>query len=834
MSNPEHWFLNGGGTCGALARSIDWNKSILGPPDQWPTALKSTLATMFQTRQPMFLWWGPELIQFYNDAYLPSFGRGKHPLAMGQRGRECWREIWNIIGPQIDDVMNFGKASWNEDALVPILRNGRFEEVYWTYGYTPLFGDTGQVVGTLVICTETTNRVVGERRTRTLYDLINVTSSAKSIDELSSGLFEVLERAREDVPFAVLCEQEASGELTRVLRAVGVDPERAEVLRENNRLRLVQEGSGPFPLEGSETTSPAGMPVEASYLAPCPTEALDPRCAFLFGLNPALMLDDHYRRFLDQVAAHLGIAKSRLLETSRRESIERERQNLLDQAPFATAVLTGPKFLFESANAKYHQMVGRRDIIGRSYLEVFPDPEGGSTHQQVQRAYDTGKSLSLHEVPLWIDRGNGAPEECYFNVTLEPIRDLYGRVAGMMLVGLDITEQVLSRRVLEKANAEREGLLESLREANQAKDDFLAILGHELRNPLAPILTALRLIRERGSNQNAREHNIIERQAHHLIRLVDDLLDVSKIAHGKVELRCELVDLREVAQKAVEMAGDLLEQRQHHLALHLGDQEAVCHGDPVRLAQIITNLLTNAARYTEPGGQIELRLRKDQDRVFVSVRDNGIGISEEMLPLVFGLFKQAKRSSDRSEGGLGIGLTLVHNLTTLHGGTVSAHSSGLGKGSEFVVVLPLANDVDAARAKSSPQLVDVSTSPKRILLVDDNVDAVELLEQLLVMKGHLVAAVTDPLVALDRAADFLPEVAVLDLGLPVVDGYELARRLRMVEGCEGCRLVALSGYGSLEDRRRGAEVGFEEHLVKPVDFERLLLVLDGPSPRSRA
>lgn len=835
MNGERLWFLEGGGISGETARSVDWAKTPLGSPASWPIVLQATLATMFRSRQPMFLWWGPELLQFYNDAYLPSFGYGKHPHAMGQRGRQCWQEIWPIIGPQIEEVMTLARGTWHEDALVPIDRNGRIEEVYWTYSYSPVFDGTGGVGGTLVICTETTNRVIGQRRTRSLHDLVRVTSNVREMSELRDGVSAVLRDSQRDIPFAILCSQTPTGGLTGVLSAVGMTTAQAEAFIEKWSLHHQESGSALFHLEGEQVWTPSGEIVREAYLAHCLTDAPVPRCAFLFGVSPGLAFNEPYRHYLEQIAATLGTAKSRILEVQRRETMEQERQSLLEQAPFATAVLVGPDQIFESANSKFVEMVGQRDVVGRPYLEVFPDLRGSAVQQLVQEVFTTGKSVVWSEFRVDLDRGKGKSEECYFSFAIEPVRDLDRRVKGMMAVAVDITEQVVSRRVLERVNEEREELLDSLKEASQAKDEFLAILGHELRNPLAPMLTALRLMREKGDSRTLREQDVMERQVNHLIRLVSDLLDVSKIARGKVELRKEYVDLRDVAQKAVEMVSDLFEERHHHISFHTPEEKLVCHGDPVRLAQIVTNLLTNSARYTEPGGRIELNVSRQGDQLHVSVQDNGIGISEEMLPLVFSLFKQASRSADRSEGGLGIGLTLVHNLVTLHGGTVSAYSDGLGSGSRFVARFPAADELQSAREQSQPEL-EVARNPKRVLLVDDNVDAVELLAEVISRKGHQVVSVTEPLQALDVASEFLPDCAVLDIGLPVVDGYELATRLRGVEGCQNCRLIALSGYGSPEDLRKGRRAGFEEHLVKPVDLDRLLKILDdvsnGPQPLS--
>jgi len=394
----------------------------------------------------------------------------------------------------------------------------------------------------------------------------------------------------------------------------------------------------------------------------------------------------------------------------------------------------------------------------------------------------------------------------------------------------DVTEQQQAREVLEKANEERTRLLRELAAANRAKDEFLAMLGHELRNPLAPIVTTLQLMKMRNGTDTGREQAIIQRQVDHLIRLVDDLLDVSKITRGKIELRRERSDIGSVLSKAVEMASPLIEKRRHRLDVRVPPEAIVWFGDPVRLAQVVSNLLTNAARYTPEGGEIVLRARRDASQIVVSVRDNGRGIAPHMLGRVFDLFVQGERGVDRAEGGLGIGLALVKSLVHLHGGRVSAVSEGLGHGSEFIVRLPLDTSDVAVPLKTFEPMAHPDVGV-RVLLVDDNADAVETLALALGAQGHEVRVAHDPATALTLLEGFKPDVAVLDIGLPVMDGYELAMRLRQQLDGHTCRLFALTGYSQESDRRRSVEAGFELHLVKPVDVDRLITLVNGaPEP----
>ena len=394
------------------------------------------------------------------------------------------------------------------------------------------------------------------------------------------------------------------------------------------------------------------------------------------------------------------------------------------------------------------------------------------------------------------------------------------------------TRDATERHQLAQAHAEREQLLEELTAANRTKDEFLAMLGHELRNPLSPIVTALQLMRMRGETGAAREREIIERQVDHLVRLVDDLMDVARATRGQIELKCERGDIAGPLAKAVEMAGPLLERRAHRLEV---DVEAglVWEGDAARLAQVVSNLLTNAARYTEPGGQVVLRARREASGwLRISVRDNGIGLAPDMLERVFALFFQGKRGVDRREGGLGIGLALVRNIVDLHGGKVEAGSAGLGQGSEFMVRLPAPKPGALAAQETGPEaaLPAPAIARKRIMVVDDNADAAETLGLLLAAHGHLVEVFNDPASALDALARMgpatRPDIAVLDIGLPVLDGYQLAAHMRALLGNHPCRMIALTGYGQDADLARSAAAGFERHLVKPITPEQAANLAD--------
>ena len=393
---------------------------------------------------------------------------------------------------------------------------------------------------------------------------------------------------------------------------------------------------------------------------------------------------------------------------------------------------------------------------------------------------------------------------------------------SLLLTLSELCAQALERARLFAAESEARAHAES---ANRSKDEFLAMLGHELRNPLAPIVTALQLMKLRGGDTLQKERTVIERQIIHLTRLVDDLLDVSRITRGMVELKKERVEMAEVVAKATELSSPLLEQRHQHLALRVAAQGLAVDGDPTRLAQVVSNLLTNAAKYTPPAGHIEIAASRVEERIVLTVRDDGIGIASDMLSRVFELFSQERQSIDRSLGGLGLGLAIARSLVVMHGGSVTASSAGHGRGSVFAVDLPAAERLEARPAADPvPEAPQAAGRERRVLVVDDNLDAAELLAEVLRASGHVVEVAHDGPTALRVASVFRPESALLDIGLPVMDGYELARRLHSQLG--KVRLIAVTGYGQPADRARAREAGFSAHLIKPVDFEELQRALE--------
>ena len=524
-------------------------------------------------------------------------------------------------------------------------------------------------------------------------------------------------------------------------------------------------------------------------------------------------------------ARELRARVASLLNLSRaRRDADLQKQHLralFMQAPTPIVILTGPTNVVELANPMTCRLWGRSEdeVVGRPLVEALPELHDQPFRSLLAGVLATGEPYVGREMPARLDRGDGKTT-VYLNFVYAPLRGVTGAIEGVLVLAFDVTDEVTARNEMNHLR----GLAEA---ANRTKDDFLAMLGHELRNPLAPILTALQLMSLRGDTSVLKERTVINRQVRHLVRLVDDLLDVSRIARGKIELRQEPASLAAIVAAAVESTSPLLEERQHQLEVEV-PRALRLRADVTRLTQVVANLLTNAAKYSEPRGRIRLTARTVDDRVELRVIDSGIGMSPEMLEHVFDMFMQGRQAIDRAHGGLGLGLTIVKSLVELHGGSVEAFSAGQGKGSEFVIRLPAVASTEA-RVADRPRAGESAVparSGRRILVVDDNIDAARLMADALEAVGHETRVAFDGPAALEAASAFGPDAALLDLGLPLMDGYELAQQLLAQCSARPPLLVAVTGYGQRSDRERTRAAGFQAHVVKPVDFQHLTALLD--------
>jgi len=649
-------FLAGGGDMGERIRAYPWSQSPLGSPRSWPQGLRTSVRVMLTTGHPSLIFWGPELICLYNDAFAHSLGPEKHPGILGAPGRESWVEVWPLVGAQIEQVLRGEGAIWFENQLVPIIRRGKLEQVYWTYSYNPIDepGAPNGVGGVLVICSETTEQVLSERK-------------------LAS-----------------------------------------------ERERFVQ---------------------------------------------------------------------------------------LFDQAPTFIALLRGPEHEVELANPGFLRLVGDRPVIGRTIAQALPDAVEQGYLRLLDEVYHSGKPHSETGAKYAVQIAPGETTiERYVDFVYQPIIAANGSVTGILVQGLDSTDRTLADQ--------------ALREADLRKDEFLAMLAHELRNPLAPIGNAAEVF-ARTVPSDSPAHaavGIVRRQVAQLTRLVDDLLDVARISQGRITLKLQTIELHKLLDMARETVAPLLRDKQHEFTISYANSPIYLRGDPARLVQAFANVLTNAAKYTDPHGHISVRVvEPEASEVSIEISDDGVGISPDLLPKIFELFIQADRTLDRAQGGLGVGLSVVKKLIEMHGGKVFAHSAGLGRGSTFSINLPRSLP-PAARQLNN---LAAPLPPMRILIIDDNVDGATALAQILRMDGHECETVYSAEDGLQRAIALRPDVVLLDIGLPVIDGYEIARRLRQSRLLDEARIIALTGYGQAEDRERALAVGFDDHFAKPVDFTRL-------------
>ena len=1223
-------FLQGGGEMGALMRAKDWSATPFGAVQTWPQSLRTAVNICLNSRFPIIMWWGPELRLLYNDAYLPVFGQTKHPRALGAPGAEVWPEIWHIIGPMLEGVLSHGEATWSDDGLLMLDRNNFLEEAYFTYSYSPVTDENGDVIGVFTAVNETTGRVVGERQIELLRGLAAQTAQVRSFEEASRLSAEVLSSDPHDVPFALIYALDAERKTLQLTATAGFDGPRtwAPAL-----VDLGDELAWPFSTALNSSVASLEAHIPASDVAPpsgawevAPTKAVllplsmpgaqSKAGVLIMGVNPHRLLDASYRRFFElvstQVAASIGNAQAydkerqraeslaelaraktvffsnvshefrtpltlmlgpledlvlgdEVLDPSVRERIEMVQRNgnrllrlvnsLLDIARieagrvhtkfepvdlaettrelasvFQSAVdkaglrltidcpdLSEPayidrgmwekivlnllsnafKFTLEGSIAvaleqrgrdavfsvtdtgigipeaefdrifeRFHRVdgaVGRNHEgtgIGLSLVKELAALHGGSVHvasqpgsgsrfelrlplghghlpaEQVwtegqdtsspsakalveeamqylvaplgeQFANDGSAALKFRppeqdegrptivladdnaDMRRYVNRllsgkyhvleaGDGAealrivqaqrpdlvltdvmmplldgfqlvealraaPEtasvpvimlsaragegsqieglsagaddylvkpfsggelmarvearlelatlrrktDAHIAQTLDSITDglvtfdadwryTYANGEALRMIGyeweklrgqrlwdlfpesLGTPVETTLRRVAETGEAgEFEGYFPSigrwyqnkaypgigggvtvffddvterhltqnaLAESERHKDEFLATLAHELRNPLAPLRTGLEiLVRARNKPETFNKTSeLMQRQLGHMVRLIDELLDLSRVSRGLIELKNERLDLAVIVQQAVEMARPLIEEREHTLRVTMPGGHVQVLGDGVRLCQILVNLLNNAAKYTDPRGVITLIVEAHETEICVAVIDNGIGISPEALPKVFDMFSQVSRSFDTTRGGLGIGLALARQLAQLHDGRIEARSEGRGHGSKFILWLPKAETEEEPVATNYGELDDeVTDHPLKILVCDDNRDAAATLASLVEMWGHQSQLTYEGQSALDQLAANRFDLAFLDIGMPGMDGYETCRRIRALPNCGDLTIVALTGWGSNDVQARCDSAGFNDHVLKPADFERL-------------
>jgi signal transduction histidine kinase/CheY-like chemotaxis protein len=868
-------------------RCHPWETTPVGPVAGWPFSLKLAVRTLLDCQLPMYLVWGEQFLEFFNDAYVPVTG-DKEEARIGGDARRTWAEIWPTIGPMFERVRQ-GEPVGHRDLPLSIKRYGYFETCYFTFSYSPVYEESGRVGGVLATFVETTHTVMAERR-----------------QAFQLGLADILRRETEAGPLLQATGRHVSSHVADAVAIYATVDHAAQaaVIREQWRngapdgapgrtvpLEVLAFGRSARLLRG-ETVSVgdvAGEPdlsgadawlaqgIAAGIVVPLmdggrleAVMALHAQAAQRWEPAEVLLMEDGARRTweaLRRIRAEQALRdESRVLELMKHAT--EQLASTLDLEPLMQAItdaatqLTGAEFgsffyngtdgngdaylLYTLSGAPREKFANfgqprATKVFGPTFYgsapirsdDITKDPRYGSMaphhgmppgHLPV-RSYLAASVVSRSgEVIGGLFFGHSTPG--MFKVRTE---ELISTFAGQAAIAIDNARLY---DMAQKSSQERESLLASERAAraeaerhNKMKDEFLAMLAHELRNPLAPITSAAQLLRLPEVNEGLRlkASNIISRQVRHMTELVDDLLDVSRVTRGLVKMENEVLDLNKVAMAAVEQARPHIEERRHALTVELPTEQVPVEGDRTRLIQVLVNLLNNSAKYTPAGGRIALSVSSDGLAAEVSVRDNGSGIDPLLLPHVFDLFTQADRAPDRSQGGLGIGLALVKSIMRMHKGSVAAHSAGAQQGTTMTATLPLAS----MQAGETPRAhrSGAETRPLLVTIVDDNLDAGQSLAVLLRAHGHTVRVYEDASTPLRAPEVAGTEVFILDIGLPDMTGYELARRLRRQPAHALAVFVALTGYGQERDRELSRQAGFDHHLVKPVDIGKLTEIL---------
>jgi PAS domain S-box-containing protein len=533
-------------------------------------------------------------------------------------------------------------------------------------------------------------------------------------------------------------------------------------------------------------------------------------------LRAAALKTSESIRIVRQSAERALVAANEELERKNEELQEQREWFAVTLASIGDAVITtDTQGLVTFLNPVAESMTGwtSEEARGRPLEQVFHiinEVSQLAAPNPVNNVLQLGRVIGLANHTALIAR-NGTVVA--IEDSAAPIRGQNGNLVGVVLVFRDVSERRRTEQVL--------------READRRKDEFLATLAHELRNPLAPIRTAAQILvsPELAPEQLQWAQSVIQRQVRHMALLLDDLLDIARITQGKLELKMERINLMDIVDSAVEAARPLLDTKQHSLVVSLPAEALILDADPLRLSQVLSNLLTNAAKYTDPAGHIELSASVQCGELRLSVKDNGIGIPVGSLNRIFEMFSQVETAAARTDGGLGIGLALVKGLVELHGGAIEARSDGPGLGSEFAVRLPLAASDVAAVPTNGTVAPPIASSGRRVLVADDNKDAADSLAMVLELSGHDVRVAHGGRAALALAQTFRPDVALLDIGMPELNGYEVAKELRREPWATGILLIALTGWGQDDDRQRAKDAGFNHHLTKPLDLDTLETLL---------
>jgi PAS domain S-box-containing protein len=775
-------FLCEGGEMGELMRRQDWSRTPLGLPQEWPQSLKTAVSLMLRARQPVFIGWGPQLVSLYNDGYIPICG-SKHPQALAQPMAAVWAEIWSDLAP-INEAVLRGQSQWFENRRFDLAGGAHGCPSYFRFSYTPLIADDGAIGGIFCSAIETTSTVqLAERRNREAQRQQRLFEQAPGFICTLSGPEHVFEFVN-DAYRRLFNRDEFVGKTVRdvfpELRGQGFYELLDHVYRTGERYvgRDV-----PARLRGAGGAPDRDVLLDFVY-APVVDDA---------GRVSGIFCEGH-----DVTETHA--AQQALLD---KEEQLRLATDAAEIGLWDLNVPTDTLFWPPRVKAMFGISADTPVSLADFYAGLHPD-DRAATSAAFAAACDPA-------------------QRALYDVEYRTIGQDDGRIRWIAAKGRAIFEGTRCVRVLGTAIdiTARKAAEEAQRDGERRKDEFIATLAHELRNPLAPLRNAVHLLHVQvgTSHRIGALYELMERQLNQLVRLVDDLLELSRISRGTLELRQGVVAVDEVVAAAAEAVEPLLREREHRLLVEPATQPPWVPGDAVRLTQLLSNLLNNAARYTGNGGTIRLQTLVEPDHVVVRVSDNGRGFAADDAQRIFEMFARGDGSS-----GLGIGLALGRKLAQLHGGTLEAHSAGPGQGATFTVRLPRVSSPDhPARDEraAAPAMHAV-----RVLIVDDNADAADTLELLLRELGAEVGVARDGSQALAKFEEWTPAVVLLDIGMPGMDGYEVARQLRARHPERPPFIIGLSGWGQERDRQRGRDAGFDHHLVKPADIGALQTLLE--------
>lgn len=896
-------FLAGGGATGDLIRSFDWAGTPLGAPAHWPQPLKTLVNVMLASNQPMLVAWGAQRTLVYNEPYTEVLG-AKHPAALGRDFLAVWAEIRDTLVPIVDCAFRGEPVQMSEIPLT-LMRHGFAEDTHFSFFYSPVRDEAGQVAGLFCGCNEITTKVrtrdlllASEARLRGVLDHMNegfalfdrdfrlldlngeaLAQDGRARETLIGRLHWDLYPGTEDSDVGRMYRQSMADRQPRSMelkyrwphgreswlelraqptpdglavffRDVTARHELAEAARTSaERVQLALDAGAiigtwvwdavddrlfadarfahSFGLE--EAACRQGLPIAAVMGSIHPEDrervsaaiqaAMDQggayRCEYRVrqsdGVYRWIEANGHVERGATGQVRFPGV----LMDIEARRRVEGERDAA--HALMRTVVEAVPGVVY-AKDLQGRMLVGNRGVaeligkppsffIGRTDAEFLDDAEQARLVMATdRRIMDTGQVEQLEEAVRLPD---GTP--ALWLSTKAPMRDAEGRVIGLIGSSVDISQ--------------RKRAEDAIRESDQRKSEFLAVLSHELRNPLTPIRNGLHVLARvaPGSEAATRSLDIIRRQSDQLARLVDDLLDMTRISRGRIELQRSRVDLSELVQRAAEDFQSQAAPAQVRVVVTVAPQAVWLDADPTRISQVVGNLLHNAIKFTPEGGIVELSTHIEAGRAVLVVADSGVGMDAAQLAGMFEPFAQGAQSLARSKGGLGLGLPLVKRLVEMHGGTVEAASDGPDRGSVFRLVLPLAQPM--AAPQETPAALPEPGAARQVLIVDDNADAARTLADLLEMEGHTTRIAQDGRAAIAMARERVPDVVVCDIGLPGMDGYAVARALREHPPLQATRLIALSGYAQPTDQQRSLASGFHAHLAKPPELHRLLALI---------